>query len=107
MLRTCTIHTVPADHCINPELALALINQVIPLRTEMFEWTIDPATGADALVYFLHNDDIRAVLTVSLGISRASCYHPYLPIGRTTRVPKTCCKIQHTTTPIHQAIQGD
>ncbi|MFZ1626649.1 MAG: hypothetical protein WAT81_02480 [Candidatus Moraniibacteriota bacterium] len=89
MPRTIRITCAPPE--ANPELAPALIDLTVRLRPELVALTSDPAIGADALIYFVHNDDIRAALAEKLGIAQSSRYHPFLEVGRATRIHHDCC----------------
>ena len=76
----------------NLELAPVLVGLTVRLRPALVALTSDPAIGADALIYFVHNDDIRAALANKLGIAQSSRYHPFLEVGRTTRIHHDCCE---------------
>ncbi len=92
MKKTLIIRTAPVVR-INSALAAAIVGITIGLRPELYVWTTEPTDPTQGDFYYVHNDDLREALTVRDGITAASAWFEYLPLGRVTSVECVCCEL--------------
>lgn len=78
---------------INSELAGVIVGLCIPLRPELYLWTIEPTDPRDTAFFFLHNNDLRRALTERDGIDTASAWFGHLPIDQVMRIERRCVRL--------------
>lgn len=91
-MKQITIYQEPAGR-INPELAQVLVGLTIHIRPELLLWTTEPTDQTQGDFYYVHNDDLREVLTVRDGIAAASNWFAHLPLGRVTSIERRACTL--------------
>lgn len=77
-------------------LARRLFGIQVRVRGYLLIATKEPKHSEDALVYLVHNDDLRLALVERYGLAIAKRFYrrQSLPVGHVTKIPVDCCEVR-------------
>lgn len=75
-------------------LARRLFGIQVRVRGYLLIATTEPKHSEDALVYLVHNDDLRLALVERYRLASTEALYPLLPVGQVTRVQVDCCEVR-------------